>query len=218
MRRRRRKRPIPGCDPRVFDSFYAKPMLGIDEVGTGAIAGPLCAAGVALPDSIEVWDALVDMGLRDSKDMTPLTRGRVFDFLKRHALHARAVYIFPRDIERLGQGPSLDAMFADIISTFRRETAPGAVLLDGNARKGIGFAHQGVPQGDQKSLTISAASVWAKVSRDRVMVHLAMTYPDYGLEKHKGYDTPGHREALAKFGVADVHRRNTKTIKEFNRE
>lgn len=213
MAKRRKRRKYKGCDPRVFDSFYAKPLLGIDEVGTGCIAGPLCAAGAILPRSPEVLEALTIAGLRDSKEMTPLTRDRVFALLEKHALYLRAVYVFPRDIERLGQGPALDAMFTDIIGTCRKRTHPGAVLIDGYARPSVKYPHHGITQGDQKSLTIQAAATWAKVSRDRLMVSLGDTYPGYGLDNHKGYDTRQHREALEKLGVADVHRRNTKTIK-----
>jgi ribonuclease HII len=187
----------------------------MDEVGTGCIAGPICAGAVVLPPAVEILDALVDMGLRDSKDMTPLTRDRCFDFLKQHAEYARAVYVFPRDIEKYDLGPALDKMYSDLIATYRKEHSPGSVLIDGNDRKGVHFSHQGVPQGDQKSLTISAASVWAKVSRDRLMVSLSKKeeYEGYGFENHKGYDTRGHREALTKLGVSEMHRRNTKTIK-----
>jgi ribonuclease HII len=212
-KRRRRRHKHSGCDPRTFDKFYARPLLGMDEVGTGCIAGPICAAGVVLPHSIEVLDALVDMGLRDSKDMTPLTRDRCFDLLKQHAAYARAVYVFPRDIERDGQGPSLDKMYSNIIATYRKHNTPGAVLIDGNDRRGVEYIHQGIVAGDQKSLTISAASVWAKVSRDRVMIALAKKYPGYGLENHKGYAVRSHMEALEKLGVADVHRRNTRPVK-----
>ena len=185
----------------------------MDEVGTGCIAGPICAAAVVLPGSPEILEILVDMGLRDSKDMTPLTRDRCFDFLQKHAEYTRNVYVFPRDIEKHGLGPSLDKMYSNLISTYRKAATPGSVLIDGNDRKGVEFSHQGIPQGDQKSLTISAASVWAKVSRDRLMEHLAGSYPGYGFENHKGYDTRGHREALEKLGICDIHRKNTKTIK-----
>ena len=214
MRRRRKKTRYSGCDPRVFDRFFAKPLLGMDEVGTGCVAGPLCAAAIVLPQSVEVQDALVDMNLRDSKQMTPLTRERVYEFLEKHAEYARAVFVFPRDIERLGQGPALDAMFTSLIACYRNVATPGSVLIDGNDRKGVSFSHQGIPGGDDKSLTISAASVWAKISRDRLMVNLAKEYPGYGLENHKGYYVREHQEALEKLGVADIHRRNTKPIKD----
>jgi ribonuclease HII len=212
--KRKRRRKHHGCDPRTFDRFYSRPLLGMDEVGTGCIAGPICAAAVVLPPALEVLDALVDMGLRDSKDMTPLTRDRCFEFLQKHAEYARAVYVFPRDIEKYDLGPALDKMYADLIATYRKEHVPGAVLIDGNDRRGVPFSHQGIPQGDQKSLTVSAASVWAKVSRDRLMISLSEKYPGYGFENHKGYDTRSHREALAALGVSDMHRRNTKTIKQ----
>jgi ribonuclease HII len=203
-----------GCDPRVFDSCHPRPVLGIDEVGTGCIAGPVYAAGVVLPNTKEVLEALIDSGLRDSKLMTPAVRDRVNDILMDHMVFAHIAFREAQDIETHGLSVCLDSMYHEIISTYRNQNGPpGCVLLDGNHRSSLSYTHDGIIHGDQKSLTISAASVIAKVSRDRFMVELSRTVPGYGFEDHKGYQTATHLAALKELGVSEVHRKSTKTIR-----
>ncbi len=213
---RRRRRRIPGIRPRTFDSMHKWPLLGIDEVGTGCIAGPIAAAGVVLPQDEAVLDALEKAGLKDSKEMTPGSRDRTYELIKDLATFAQVEFIHPRELERLGQGPALDKMFDRLMGSFRFcFGAEGAIVLDGNFRPRLSFFHIAVHQGDQKSLSIAAASVVAKVERDRMMVELSQDFPGYGLAENKGYLTQRHREGLEKLGVAEIHRRNTKPVKAF---
>jgi ribonuclease HII len=189
------------------------PLVGIDEVGTGCIAGPIAAAGVVLPKDDAVLDALEKAGLKDSKQMTPLSRERVRDLVVDLAPFHVVEFIHPRELEQLGQGPALDKMFNSIMQKFRVHFGEGgSIVLDGNFRKKLDYFHVAVHQGDQKSMSIAAASVVAKVERDRLMEEYAPDFPGYGFEKHKGYLTRDHREALEKLGVAEIHRRNVKPI------
>lgn len=192
------------------------PLLGIDEVGTGCIAGPIAAAGIVLPKDEAVIDALETAGLKDSKQMTPLSRERTRNIIVEHAPFCVVDFVHPRELEQLGQGPALDKMFNNIMGAFRLHygMTAGAIVLDGTFRKKLDYFHVAVHQGDQKSLTIAAASVVAKVARDKLMEEYAPDFPGYGFEKHKGYLTRDHREALEKLGVCEMHRRNTKPVKE----
>ena len=213
---RKRRRRIPGIRPRVFDSMHTWPLLGLDEVGTGGVAGPIAASGVVLPQDEGVLDALSSLGLKDSKEMTSVMRSRAYEVIRKHAVFCHTEFIHPRELEAFGQGPSLDKMFDCIMGKFRLQMGTGgSIVLDGNFRKNLSFFHVAVHQGDQKSFSIAAASVVAKVERDAVMVDLAQDFPGYGLEKNKGYLTRDHKEGLEKLGVAEVHRRNTKPIKAF---
>ena len=203
-----------GCDPRVFDHCHPRPVLGIDEVGTGCIAGPAYAAGVILPEAPAILDILIRIGLRDSKLMTPLARERVYTFVKAHALFVHVASASEKEIDADGLSSCLDRLYTDIVHACREEfVIPGTVLLDGNHRSSLDYSHEGIVHGDQKSLTISAASVVAKVSRDAFMVELSRTVPGYGFEDHKGYQTATHLAALEKLGVSRVHRRSTKTVR-----
>lgn len=213
---RRRKKPLKCIRPRLFDSMHRWPLLGIDEVGTGCIAGPIAAAGVVLPQDEGVLDALEAAGLKDSKQMTPIRREQARDIIVRHAAFCTVDFIHPRELEELGQGRALDKMFNNIMGAFRLHFGEdrGAIVLDGNYRKTLDYFHVAVHQGDQKSLSIAAASVVAKVARDAFMVEYASDFPGYGFEDHKGYLTRTHQEALEKLGVAEIHRRNVKPVKD----
>tara|TARA_R110002126_G_scaffold52672_16_gene143003 strand:+ start:979 stop:1644 length:666 start_codon:yes stop_codon:yes gene_type:complete len=189
------------------------PLLGIDEVGTGCAAGPIAAGGVVLPKDAVVLDALQAAGLKDSKQMTPASRRRVSEVIVKHAEFCEIRYIHPRELEELGQGRALDKMFNSIMGEFRRRyKAEGAIILDGNKRSDLDYFHIAVHQGDQRSLSIAAASVVAKVARDKFMEEYALDFPGYGFENHKGYLTAEHKDALVKLGVAEIHRRNVRPI------
>ena len=209
---KRRRKPLKHIRPRLFDSMHVWPLVGIDEVGTGCVAGPIAAAGVVLPKDEAVLDALELAGLKDSKQMTAMARERVSEIITEHATFCVVEYIHPRELEQLGQGPALDKMFNAIMAAFRlRFKRGGSIVLDGNYRKNLDYFHVAVHQGDQKSLAIAAASVVAKVARDKFMEE----YEDasgYGFAKHKGYLTKDHQDALEKLGVSDMHRRNVRPI------
>jgi ribonuclease HII len=194
-----------------FDARYPAPLLGVDEVGTGAIAGPVYAAGVVLPEDREVVRALCAAGLRDSKQMTSAGRENVARFMEENlvwcSIHSASV----REIEELGQNFVLRRLFRAILDDARRGPCPKTVLVDGNPRSDIGKVTF-MPKADSLSLAVAAASVIAKVTRDRVMRKLAEGFPAYGWEVNSGYPTARHLEALDLAGVSVHHRRYTKPV------
>jgi ribonuclease HII len=209
---------ISGIDPRTFDSFYPWPRLGMDEVGTGCVAGPVCTAGVVLRKDPAVPLVLQEAGLRDSKEMTPYTRNRVFELMNTEDLCDFAVvhFVYPPNVQPM-KG-ALDVMFNRIAASFRRQYGMrGTMMLDGDPRKGLDYKVTTIQKGDTKSLSIAAASVAAKVSRDRYMTKIAEEYPEYGFDNHKGYLTRTHRDALEAHGPCDIHRLWVKPIRALSR-
>lgn len=206
----------PAHNGRLFDRKYEWPLLGIDEVGTGAIAGPIVVAGVVLPVDGPILDALVEMRLRDSKLMGEAARERVSEFLISQGVKHWVFWKHPIDIERVGHYASIAEGIDYLISAYQNEFGIDAkVIIDGqrNYRAAVRGDITYISKGDVKSLTIAAASVIAKVARDRFMKELALDYPGYGFEKHAGYSTKEHHEALKKLGVTDAHRAYTEPIK-----
>jgi ribonuclease HII len=204
---------IPGLAADSFDNFYRRPILGVDEVGTGAIAGPMCVGGVVLPDSKEIHKALLKMGLRDSKVMAPTVRKRVADFLQaQQDVWISVSFASHKTILELGHTGTLNHLFEDVMAHYLRTFgSEGTILLDGPPRK-LAYTHTNVVKGDNKSLSIMAAACVAKASRDDLMTNLSERYPGYSFEKNFGYCTPEHVEGLEKLGACAIHRTNTKTV------
>jgi ribonuclease HII len=176
------------------------PVAGVDEVGRGACAGPLvvaaCVLGAGKLTSLTALD--------DSKKLTEKAREDLFPLIRRYALAYHVVYISPADVDRRG-------VHAANIEGMRRAVAglpvrPGYVLSDGFRVPGLPAPSLPVIGGDGVSACIAAASVLAKVSRDRLMVAMAADHPGYGFSEHKGYATPGHAAALAALGPCGEHR------------
>lgn len=176
------------------------PVAGVDEVGRGACAGPLVVAACVLrPIRIE---ALAE--LDDSKKLSEKARNRLFPLICRHAVAYHVVFISSVDVDRRG-------VHAANIEGMRRAVAglcvrPGYVLSDGFAVPGLPMPSLPVIGGDAAAACIAAASVLAKVSRDRLMVSLDDEYPGYGFADHKGYGTAAHMRALAALGPSSQHR------------
>lgn len=174
------------------------PIAGIDEAGRGPLAGPVCAAAVILPEG------LVIDGLDDSKKLSDKKRRALYDVILEKAV---AYGIALVDETRIDQINILQATFeamrqaADGLSV-----RPAMVLVDGNQDPGLSLPTRTVVKGDALSVNIAAASVLAKVTRDRLMEQLALQYPQYGFEVHKGYGTKRHYEALREFGPCPIHR------------
>ncbi|MCR5208338.1 MAG: ribonuclease HII [Eubacterium sp.] len=173
-------------------------ICGVDEAGRGPLAGPVCAAAVILKDG------QVIEGVNDSKKLSEKKREQLFDKIINEALDYSIAYADEKEIDKLNilnatylamkravEGLSLDADFA---------------LIDGNRMPPLDIDGDTVIKGDAKSASIAAASILAKVSRDRYMLELAEKYPQYQFEKHKGYGTKLHYEMLDKFGASDIHR------------
>lgn len=185
-----------------FDNLYRKngsPLLaGIDEAGRGPLAGSVFAAAVILPENV-----IID-GLNDSKKLSPQKREELFDIICDKAL---AYAVAETDEKRIDEINILNADFEAMNKAVSLlSVSPDFIIVDGNAIKNMEIPHETVVKGDSKSMSIAAASILAKVSRDRCMVKAAELYPEYGFEKHKGYGTKAHYEALAKYGPCPIHR------------
>lgn len=179
------------------------PVCGIDEAGRGPWAGPVVAAAVILDaDNIPA-------GINDSKKLTHIKREELFDEIF-NSSYVGVGIIGVDDITELN---ILQATFKAMREAVDRlELPPASALIDGTGKPGLLCTMQTVIKGDQRSLSIAAASIIAKVTRDRIMTGLAAKYPHYGWERNKGYGTKAHREGLAKHGVTPHHRRSFKPI------
>ena len=176
-----------------------KYIAGVDEAGRGPLAGPVYAAAVILPESAFI------AGINDSKKLSEKRREELFDVITETAL---AYSIFSIDEKRIDEINILNATFEAMNGAVNNlKIKPEYVLIDGNRINGITLPHETVVKGDSKSISIAAASILAKVSRDRYITEIAKQYPEYGFEKHKGYGTATHTEAILKYGPCPIHRR-----------
>ncbi len=173
-------------------------VCGVDEAGRGPLAGPVCAAAVILPEGCQL------PGLNDSKKLTEKKREELFPLIQARAVACGVAFATVEEIERMNiLAAALLAMDRAIAML---DPKPELALVDGNTVRGISVPARSVVGGDGKCACIAAASVLAKVTRDRLMVRLAEQYPQYGFEKHKGYGTRAHYEALARYGPTPEHR------------
>ncbi len=173
-------------------------ICGIDEAGRGPLAGPVCAAAVILPD-----DCVIE-GLDDSKKLTEKKREVLFPIIIEKALAYSICFGSVEDIE----AKNILATTMDTMTAAFNSLSPAAdfALIDGNAApKGINPC-QTIVKGDSKSLSVAAASILAKVSRDRLMLEMDKKYPEYEFSKHKGYGTKVHIDAIKKYGPCEIHR------------
>lgn len=174
-------------------------VAGADEVGRGALAGPVVAAAVVLDPGRHI------AGLRDSKLLTVAPRERLYVDITEGACWAVASAP-PDEVDRLNvHGASLAALRRAILAL---EPQPAFALIDGFSVPGLDLPQRGVVGGDRRCAAIAAASIVAKVTRDREMVRLHALDPRYGFDRHKGYATRAHLDAIARFGYSDVHRRS----------
>ena len=180
-------------------------IAGLDEAGRGAWAGPLTAAAVILP--LERPDlAEVLHGVRDSKQMTPAQRTRWAEIIRQVALAIGVGHSLPEEVDDLG--PLVATRLAMERALAGLSLVPEHLLIDYLRLPEVSLPQTGLPQGDARVLSIAAASVIAKVTRDQWMVSLEEAYPGYGFARHKGYGTPEHRSALLRLGPSPVHRRS----------
>ena len=173
-------------------------LCGVDEAGRGPLAGPVCAAAVMLPRG------LVIDGLNDSKKLTERRREQLYDEIKEKALHWAVAFAGVEEIETLNiLGATYLAMNRAIAGL---GVVPELALIDGNRAKGVEYDTRCVVGGDGKCADIAAASIMAKVTRDRLMCELDVQYPGYGFARHKGYGTAAHYVALRELGPCPAHR------------
>ena len=178
-------------------------VCGVDEAGAGPLAGPVYAAAVILPFGLEL------PYLNDSKQVTPKRRDKLFDLIREKAVAWSIASVSAEEIDEID---ILNARMKAMQLAIDGLTPPADfALIDGNrdhgSRCSLITAHETVVKGDSRSPSIAAASILAKVSRDRYMEHLAKEYPQYRFEQHKGYGTKLHYEMLDQFGPSPVHRK-----------
>lgn len=184
-------------EKQIYSQGY-KLVCGVDEAGRGPLAGPVYAAAVILPR-----DAVIP-GLNDSKKLTERKREELFEPIKTTALSYGIAFATVEEIEELN---ILNATFLSMNRAIAQlEPQPELALIDGNRNSGIELNSQCVVKGDSLCADIAAASVLAKVSRDRYMLQMDELYPQYHFRQHKGYGTKLHYEALREYGPSPIHR------------
>ena len=197
------------ADPRPIDRYERclhaegfRLVAGVDEAGRGALAGPLVAAGVILPEGFDC------VGLADSKLLTPQQRDHWFALITAAAVSISICRAYPQRIDHRGLHVSNLALLRAAIRTLR--VRPDFVLTDGFALRGVPLPHLAMKKGDVVTASVAAASVVAKVTRDRTMDRYHRRFPQYGFDRHRGYGTPSHRAAIARYGPSPIHRMSFK--------
>ena len=198
------KSPAPSrASPTLtFETLLAQrvngPVCGVDEAGRGPLAGPVCAAAVILPEG------LVIPGLNDSKKLTAKKRDALYDIICESAVAFGIAFATVEEIEALNiKGATYLAMNRAVADM---EPAPVLALVDGNDKNELDIPAIKVVKGDSLCASIAAASVLAKVTRDRYMDDMDALYPQYGFARHKGYGTAAHYAALREYGPSPIHR------------
>ena len=181
----------------IYDSGVSL-ICGVDEAGRGPLAGPVCAAAVILPRNIEI------VGLNDSKKLSEKSREKLYDEICEKAISFGIAFASVEEIEELNILNA--AMLAMNRAIAQLEPQPELALIDGNRSSAIEINSRCVIKGDAKCADIAAASILAKVTRDRYMLEMAEKYPEYHFERHKGYGTKLHYEALREYGPCEIHR------------
>jgi ribonuclease HII len=184
---------------RIFAGEGCKLICGVDEAGRGPLAGPVCAAAVVLPLGMAID------GVDDSKKLTSKKRELLFDVIISKSVDCAVAYAEVEEIDEFNILNATHVAMARAIKMLR--CTPDVVMIDGNSIPKVDVRCKAIVGGDRLSLSIASASILAKVSRDRLMTKLAVKYPEYGFEKHKGYGTKVHMEALEKYGLCKIHRR-----------
>lgn len=183
------------------ESFYSDSvhiLCGVDEAGRGPLAGPVCAAAVILPRGTVIE------GLNDSKKLSEKKREQLFDVICDTALSYAIAFATVEEIEELNILHAAQLAMNRAIEEL--DPKPDLAIIDGNQAGDIRFPHETVIKGDASCISIAAASILAKVTRDRFMLDMAQQYPMYHFEKHKGYGTKDHYSALREFGPCPIHR------------
>jgi ribonuclease HII len=208
--------PIPAAYPDFHlekESLFAGKRLiaGIDEAGRGALAGPLCI-GIVIFDS-STFQSIPEIfsSITDSKNLTPSARETAYEIIREHSLHCSFESVSSDEVDFFNVN---QATFIAIERGYEKLTPkPDHILLDGTFCFKTLLPIQSVKKGDSLSLSIAAASICAKVERDRIMKRYAEVYPHYGFETHVGYGTTYHRTQIEKHGPCKIHRRSYEPVK-----
>ncbi|MBW1641613.1 MAG: ribonuclease HII [Deltaproteobacteria bacterium] len=181
-------------------------VAGIDEAGRGPLAGPVVSAAVILPTSFPVPD------INDSKKLTPKKRKYFYEKIFEYAVSIGIGIIDPAEIDRINILQA--SLFSMKMSAENLSPKPDYLLIDGKFQIASDTDQESIIKGDSLSISIAAASIIAKETRDRLMERYDLDYPFYGFAQHKGYPTNTHREAIKKYGCCPIHRRTFKGVKE----
>lgn len=186
-------------EQKKYDEGFVS-VCGCDEAGRGPLCGPVVAAAVILPLGLEIE------GLNDSKKLSDKKREKLFDIIKEKAVAYAIAEATPEEIDEYN---ILNASMLAMRRAVEALSVPADfALIDGNCKRGFTIPAETVVKGDSLSYSIAAASILAKVTRDRGCVELDKLYPEYGIAKHKGYPTADHMEAVRKFGPAPIYRKS----------
>jgi len=206
--------PLPSQPMDYFERFYSgrgfQRIAGVDEVGRGPLAGPVLAAAVILPEGG------IGQKLFDSKKITPKKREDLSQTILSEAIGVGIGIVGQEEIDLLNIfDATLKAM---ALAVKNLPIPPDFILIDGPHGLRIPIAQKPIRKGDQLSNSIAAASIVAKVTRDRMMLDWHHKYPQYNFAKHKGYGTKEHRRAIEKFGICELHRKTFRGVKEYMTE
>ena len=193
----------------LINSGYSA-VAGVDEAGRGPLAGPVFAAAVILPEGEFIE------GINDSKKLSPKKRDELYDIIKEKAIACASASLDEKVIDEINiLNASMLAMKTALSSL---KIKADYALIDGNKTPDLNIPCSALVKGDSKSISIAAASIIAKVERDRYITAMAEKYPEYGFEKHKGYGTKQHNEAILKYGPCPIHRKTflKKLLKEID--
>ena len=180
-------------------------IAGVDEVGRGPLAGPVVVAAVILPPNFFIEK------INDSKKLSEATREKIYDLIMENAIAVNRAIIDEKTIDRINiYQAAMNGMYESIYGLDKKADA---VLIDAMPLESLDIYHQSIIKGDAKSASIAAASIVAKVERDRMMNEYDKLYPGYGFAKNKGYGTSEHLEALRKYGPCEIHRKSFEPIK-----
>ncbi len=203
--------PLPPQPMDYFEGMYRRrgyrQIAGVDEVGRGPLAGPVVAAAVILPEKG------IAAKLLDSKQLSPQQREDLYPIILSQALGVGIGTIGPEEIDRIN---ILEATFQAMIQAIEHlPSPPDFLLIDGNQGLRFSVPQKSIPKGDRLSNSIAAASIVAKVTRDRMMDEYHRQYPQYNFARHKGYGTKEHQQAIKAFGVCALHRKTFRGVKEY---
>ena len=193
-------------EKKAFQKGFSR-IAGIDEAGRGPLAGPVVSAAVIIPMSLQI------PGVSDSKKLSPRQREYLYEKIYDFAVSVGIGIVDPFEIDRINILQA--ALLSMAMAVENLVPQPDCLLIDGTFLISSALPQEAIPKGDALSVSIAAASIVAKVTRDRLMERYHQDYPQFGFSKHKGYPTRAHKDAIEKFGCCPIHRRSFKGVKEY---
>jgi len=193
-------------EKRAIEKGFSK-IAGVDEAGRGPLAGPVVSAAVVLPSSFQI------PGISDSKKSTPKKRDYLFEKIYELAVSIGIGIVDPMEIDRINILQA--SLMAMAMAAENLAPQPDCLLIDGIFTVSSALPQEPIPKGDGLSISIAAASIVAKVTRDRLMEQYHQYYPQFGFSRHKGYPTKAHKAAIRKYGCCPIHRRSFKGVREY---